>query len=384
MATTPADNTSTLNALFMAERARLVRLCAHLTGDSSAAEDLAQETLLIAWHRHHQLTDAHGVTPWLSAIARNVCRHWIRDRSRARAHIVLSTSESTDLKADEGPADECDLAIDLERDELATLLDRALALLPPETRAALVQHYIEELPQAEIAARLGVNEGTLAVRLHRGKLALRRVLVTDFRDEAAAYGLVASETDGWQETHIWCPQCGVQRLLGWLDSPGGELRLRCPNCNDSVGMMVHAGADFLRGVKAFKPAFSRVLAWIHDYYHANAVKGIVPCMRCGRPLQIQIGIPPPQPGSPRSIFSWCDRCDVVASTESWWSLAQSLPEVRQFWREHPQMRFLPLREVEADGSAAIVTSFESVSGSARMEVVSSADTFEVIRLYQMR
>ena len=42
--------------------------------------------------------------------------------------------------------------------ELIDLLDRALALLPPETRDALVQHYVDELPQAEIARRLGASE----------------------------------------------------------------------------------------------------------------------------------------------------------------------------------------------------------------------------------
>jgi len=69
--------------------------------------------------------------------------------------------------------DDGDPTIELERHELAALLDRALALLPPETRLALVQHYIEESSHAAIAARLGLSEGGVAVRLHRGKLAFR-------------------------------------------------------------------------------------------------------------------------------------------------------------------------------------------------------------------
>ncbi len=42
------------------ERARLVRLCAKLTGDVDAAEDLAQETLFEAWRHAHKLRDQQG------------------------------------------------------------------------------------------------------------------------------------------------------------------------------------------------------------------------------------------------------------------------------------------------------------------------------------
>ncbi|HSH83264.1 MAG TPA: sigma-70 region 4 domain-containing protein, partial [Herpetosiphonaceae bacterium] len=61
-----------------------------------------------------------------------------------------------------------------------------LALLPPTTRSALVARYVLELPQAEISSRLGVSEGAVEARLHRGKLALRRVLAAELREEAAA------------------------------------------------------------------------------------------------------------------------------------------------------------------------------------------------------
>ena len=67
-----------------AQRARLVRLCTAVVGDASAAEDLAQETLLTAWRLQHRLTDPSGADAWLNAIARNVCRRWLRRRgSRA-------------------------------------------------------------------------------------------------------------------------------------------------------------------------------------------------------------------------------------------------------------------------------------------------------------
>ena len=58
------------------ERRRLVRLCAVLTGDPAAADDLAQETLLEAWRIRDRLADPTGRRAWLDAIARNVCHRW--------------------------------------------------------------------------------------------------------------------------------------------------------------------------------------------------------------------------------------------------------------------------------------------------------------------
>src|SRR3954471_21679988 len=109
---------------------RLVRLCAHLTGDRDAAEDLAQETLIEAWRHQDRLYDWQGYSSWLSAIARNVSLRWIRQRGREGARLATSINSAADRSArvEEPPADQNDFTVDLERAELADLLDRALAL----------------------------------------------------------------------------------------------------------------------------------------------------------------------------------------------------------------------------------------------------------------
>src|SRR5215216_1320218 len=131
-------------------RRRLVRLCAAITGDRDAAEDLAQETLLEAWRNAHKLHDPSGADRWLAAIARNVCLRWARRRGLDVA--------VPGLDADASPADQVDIEVELERAELVELLDRALALLPPETRDVLIQRYVHESTHAEIAARFGLSD----------------------------------------------------------------------------------------------------------------------------------------------------------------------------------------------------------------------------------
>jgi RNA polymerase sigma factor (sigma-70 family) len=189
----------------------VVRYCMRLTGDPEAAEDLAQQALLEAWLKSSQLYQDAVRDAWLLGMARNVCLRWMRARAAATRRVVHLTAPVASAGA--GPADAFDLEAELERDELARLIDRAMALLPAETREVLVQKYIEESPQADVARRLGLTEGAVEARLHRGKLALRRVLTTDLRDDAVAYGLIASSDAGWQETRIWCASCGERRLI---------------------------------------------------------------------------------------------------------------------------------------------------------------------------
>ena len=55
-------------------RTRLVRLCAMISGDAAAAEDLAQETLLEAWRNAHKLHDPAGAAAHASARTRDYVR----------------------------------------------------------------------------------------------------------------------------------------------------------------------------------------------------------------------------------------------------------------------------------------------------------------------
>lgn len=233
-----------LGTILPAQRDALVRLCAHLTGHPEVAEDLAQETLYEAWRHAHRLYDPGGRDRWLAAIARNVCLRWTHRYGREQEHraprpkdIHGTPLSDTDI---ETQAADFDVEIELERGELATLLDRALALLPEPTRAALIERYIHESPLAEVAARLGVSEDAVTKRIERGKLTLRTLLTTDpaLRPGTAAYAAADAGAREWQETRIWCTRCGERRLHGRFVSGGDSatFRLRCPRCFTGMGI----------------------------------------------------------------------------------------------------------------------------------------------------
>jgi len=125
----------------LVERTWLVRMCTRFTGDVDVAEDLAQETLLEAWEHAHELRAPEARTAWLAGIARYRYLRWARRRRRDIARLIHVDGEpdAPGMLAVRELADDVDVQLERERDELATLLNRALALLPVATRPALVQ-----------------------------------------------------------------------------------------------------------------------------------------------------------------------------------------------------------------------------------------------------
>ncbi len=387
-----ADEAFTLEAIMPFERARLVHLCAYLSGNVDVAEDLAQETLFEAWRHREKLRDPRGYTQWLSAIAHNVCRRWIRNSGRETAQYIPFDDDeicSTANLAD-SLIDETDLELELERNELANLLDSAMALLSQEMRILLIERYINELPQAEVAARLGVSENVVAVRLHRGKLALRKVLCSQLGQEMSLYGVQAPVMDGWEQTRIWCPECGQRQLLGRLSTATHEFILHCPKCYPETGeYMIHHvvykedQAGLFTGIKAYKPLLTRLMKWSDGYYRHGLVQRKVMCMKCGRIAPLHIGLPPDMPHPTREkhgVHVTCVCQPTNFHTLSGFALA--LPEGQRFWQKYPRIHRLPERELEIDGCNALLISIESVPSKARLNVLFERDTYAVIHIEQ--
>lgn len=362
------------------QRARIVRLCRQWTGNADAAEDLAQETLIEAWRHIDQLHNPAAIDAWLAGIARNVCRRWFRRQSRDRAREF---AHSDDAALHEYVAD-VDLEMELERDELATMLDQALALLPDATRAALIAHYIERTPQAEIAQRLGVSEGAVAVRLHRGKLAFKQVLATNFRAAAQSYGLL-DNTGEWTSTRMWCPVCGQQRLEGSFDHERGAFALRCPGCSgpQNVPFSRVTLPGVLAGVKGYKAGLSRVLSWADTYFRTAISQRSAVCELCGTRNTLQIGTLPHAEHGLQNIegmFITCTNCGSITFTGVS-SLAFMDDRVQQFWRQNPRIRLEREYALSYHGRPAILVQLDSVGSSATIDTISAQDTYEVLDVH---
>ena len=362
-----------------AERQRLVRLCGQLSGSVDSAEDLAQQVLLEAWLHEENLRDPNRRSEWLNGISRNVCRRWLRSQGK-------KWNAST-VDPDELP-DHSDFEIDLERDEIADLLDRALAMLRPEDRALLIAHYIYGLSQSEIAERLGLKKGTLAVKLHRGRFALRRVLSNELRDDAQSLGVAGITNEGFVETDLWCFLCGQYRMKARMGTVAGELTLHCDGCCRSENMFV--AQSFLprvvAGIPGTQSAHSRMTRFFQAYGWAALRKGQAQCLNCGADVSVRtIGpyesvaqFPAHVPGE-HGAYSLCSDCGQVSNLPLRY-LVFGLSEVQSFWRSHPRLRLHGEKESIFRGTPVYEVRAESMTDRDAIAVTCSAENYDVLAI----
>jgi RNA polymerase sigma-70 factor (ECF subfamily) len=379
----PGATCDDIEAILEGERPRLVRLCARLAGSAESAEDLAQETLIEAWRHLHKLHEPAGYAAWLSAIARNVCRRWTAARRDENALALVSHDEEAAASIGGEPADPYDFETDLEQGELAELLDRALALLPAGTRAVLIKRYVDASPHAEIAAALGMTEGAVKVKVHRGKLALRRVLTTDLRVDAATFGIVDPDASPVQVTELWCPVCGKHRLEAQFGDEAADLR--CPLCCASREVCIYGSlpVNAMRGHTALQAALRQQTQVIAAYFRAAMSGEQQRCTRCGRPLALPVRAMHTGLATYQDVCVFASACVFCESScsISWRMLAQSRPEVWQFWQRHPRMYTLPPSEIETGGIEAVVTGFRSVNGRAGVDIITARDSLRVLGVH---
>jgi len=152
------------------------------TGDQHRAEDLLQETLLVAFRSLGQLADAQGFRSWLLKIAQNVAIDAARrDLSRKRSTPIRTPVAALSQVADKSarPEDR------LEREELRGQVLAILRSLPEEYRLPLTLRYIGGAEYETICTQLGLTNGALRGLLHRGLKLMRAKLPPDFGNNLA-------------------------------------------------------------------------------------------------------------------------------------------------------------------------------------------------------
>ncbi|MEO6929678.1 MAG: sigma-70 family RNA polymerase sigma factor, partial [Casimicrobiaceae bacterium] len=137
-------------------RARLRRLC---NGNEALADDLAQETFVLAWRKLQSFRQEARFSTWLYRIATNC---WLAD-ARKRKEVLFADHDAID---DGNGEDAMTIAIGATGDAsdavaLGIDLDRARAALSAGERAAIVQCYDNDLSHEEAAVVLGCPVGTL-------------------------------------------------------------------------------------------------------------------------------------------------------------------------------------------------------------------------------
>jgi RNA polymerase sigma-70 factor (ECF subfamily) len=151
-----------------------MKVCGH----PEDAEDTMQEVLMRSLPHLARIEDPRALAVWLYTVTRNRCWRMRRTSAGAPKHM---------LSLDELMPDEVELSRMLQdgaaspeqealSGEQAQLLQRAVLQLPQNYRIVLVLHDMEDLDTEDVAKVLGLTSGTVRVRLHRARLAVRKAM----------------------------------------------------------------------------------------------------------------------------------------------------------------------------------------------------------------
>ena len=153
--------------IFRRYHADLVRLALLLVGDRGSAEDVVQDVFARLCARDRSLE--HGTAAgYVRTAVVNGCRSTLRRRAVARRAALTSAA------AQPGTQESAEHLAMLAEDRRQVLA--ALAALPRRRREVLVLRYYLNLPVAEVAATLGISQGSVKSAAARGLETLARRL----------------------------------------------------------------------------------------------------------------------------------------------------------------------------------------------------------------
>lgn len=140
---------------------RVYAICLAMTGNTADAEDMTQETFMRGFTQLGSLRNHDSFGPWIGTIAGNVCRNFLKKRSRREKDV-------------EAPA-HCLAKVN---DDMSDLQE-ALGRLPEQHRLPLMLYYFDGQTAEHCAASLGISCEAVYTRLSRARRELRKLLESE-------------------------------------------------------------------------------------------------------------------------------------------------------------------------------------------------------------
>lgn len=146
--------------------------------DDMAAQDVAQETLLVLWQRSGEFNPEKArLTTWLHRVAHNRCIDLLRRRKRETVMPSDDLSERLETAPTMDTTPPETLGVEANPDRLA--IDIALRRLPESQRTALVLTYYQSLSNREVAKVMNSSTRAVESLLCRARSNLKKQLESE-------------------------------------------------------------------------------------------------------------------------------------------------------------------------------------------------------------
>ena len=174
-----------IEQLYAAHHAEIYSYLSRMLRDEELAADLTQETFVKAFRAFDTLADHNRARAWLYQIAGRTALDELRRRKIVRFIPWTGESRGSGASAE-------DVAL---HGRLSADLERALAVIPPRQRQALLLAEVHELTGVELAAALGVSHVAARALLTRARESLRQALAVERARGAVADAVVDPRRD---------------------------------------------------------------------------------------------------------------------------------------------------------------------------------------------
>ncbi|HET7606068.1 MAG TPA: RNA polymerase sigma factor [Sphingomicrobium sp.] len=169
--------------LVTANNQRLFRTAWSILKNRQEAEDVLQSAYASALRAIGSFEARSTLTTWLTRITINEALARRRVRERRRKHLeaegvqMLETYREQLAKGSQAPSPEAEAA----REQLRSILERAIGALPESFRTVFVLHEIEGVSVEDTAYTLDIPTGTVKTRLMRARKKLQQALAPEVR-----------------------------------------------------------------------------------------------------------------------------------------------------------------------------------------------------------
>jgi RNA polymerase sigma-70 factor (ECF subfamily) len=162
-----SGDTGAYDALVSQYSKRVLSIAWGIVRNAHDAEDLAQEAFVRAFQSLGRFRSGEPFGPWIYRITTNLALDALKHHKRVR-HEEIAESE---------PAARRDSAdLQAKTNEIARRVDGALETLPEMQRVVARLHLVEQFEHREIAAMMGLSEGTVRSHLSLARAKLREKL----------------------------------------------------------------------------------------------------------------------------------------------------------------------------------------------------------------